>query len=1619
MRWRTAGRRTISWLASLALCAGGFGIVAPAVAEPEEETPVYMDTSYTFAERAADLVSRMTLEEKASQLGNQAAAIPRLGVSAYDYWSEALHGVARSGEATSFPTGYGIAQSWNRDLVQDIMEATSDEARAYNNEEGKGLSYWSPTINMSRDPRWGRTEETYGEDPFLTTEIGSSFVKGLEGADDDTPYLKAIATIKHYAANNSEFNRHDGSSNMDDRTLREYYTRAFKGVVQNTGVHSAMTSYNRINEIPAAANTYTIETLLRRTFGFNGYVTSDCSAINDVYQNHKWQPSGWNHSVDQAETTALCIMAGTDIECGGVYKANAVAAVQRGIINLDGVPFTEDAIDVALVRVFTARMETGEFDPAEMVPYRSEEYSWDNQISADDHTALALQAAEEGVALLKNEPAEGEQEALLPLDASEIDNLVIVGENELVNNVILGDYSGTPNEANESTPREGITQVLQSLNPDAKVSYIGSPVSGANYFCNFRNFELKDAEGTTTATLTPADADAYSNCTLESGGNFGYAYDNLWVRYDDVALDGVTQITVQSSGSANEATHGTFEVHLDSRTGPVIGTIISQPTGGWSDYRTYTGEITSPQTGIHTLYIVGDSGQEFTPFSEADQNTIRNADAVVAYVGTRQSDSAEERDRSTIALPRMQSDIVNAVLDLNPRTAVYVSSVGQVDIEDFREEASSILWCTYNGQAQGVAAGNLLFGQANPSGKLTFTWYADESELPDIGDYNIYPTETSMGRTYQYFTGKVSYPFGHGLSYTNFEYSNLRVDGGSSATYQMGDVDGDGQIEAADALLALQAATEKLTLDAGQKLRADVDGTEGLSANDALQILQAATHKITLPTVEGEASAVTPDDTVTVSVDVKNTGSVEGAEVVQAYVVSPKAADATRPDKQLKGFEKITLAPGESRTVTIELPVSDWYFWEEEAGESVYDQWDDVTGHNVYDQGDWTIQIGSSSGDIRGTETVTLSGDLTPHLQTVTAIPSGHTLDLSDGTITTDLSVCLNDDSFIELEDATIEYTSSNPQVATVDADGTVHSVAPGVATITAKVTLNGESMESSFPVAVKNELSLNMITVNGTELPDFRPTTYSYTYLLPEGEDTAQVAVPSYGEGIEVQIEQAASIPGTATVTATAGDLTVSYSIYIRKYHEPVSTDFTTVDELPADWRVYDNGADMYENPDNWKLTDQGLVITTEAGDVYQGHNDSKNIFIQDADGDWVADVKLTRSGAFNGGYQQCGVLVFQDEDNCLKISGESGNRIKVVREIGQRTTEMQQENGGIVYSGLTYYFRIAKNGDTYSFFYSTDDGATYTHITTFDAQLSNVKLALTAVNSFNGTPNPIDVAFEYVKVTSMDECTCEIEEVTFDDATVELQDAVAGYPLTAQATVGGDCPVPGHDTANATFTFALKENGENTAGAAISGDNLLTAMSEGVVDVTATAKLLNGKTATKDARLTIQNSDPNFVGWVIKDETSANETHTMTVSRTLTTPLDLTKYEGRTLYLEYDTKVRTTHADPAPANDDWVKYIVNGWVKINGVQIAELGYNSTPPSYTKNDTWTTFKVEIPETVTSGGIINTVEFLTYNDTGTKYPSDPAYEDNGITWSNDKGAIMSVQNVRITAEPQA
>ncbi|MEU2201266.1 glycoside hydrolase family 3 N-terminal domain-containing protein [Isoptericola sp. NPDC019482] len=650
----TTRRRTVAtaWLVAAAVTVGAgvapavqadqpdpTGAPPPADSVPTDGQTPYLDDSgrYSFEERAADLVSRMTLDEKLQQFRATTsepaqAAIPRLGVEGYRYWNEALHGVARVGEATTFPTGLGIGATWDRDLVRDMADAVSSEARALWNDPSRnlGLTYWSPTINMARDPRWGRAEENYGEDPFLTGQLAGEFVDGMQG-DDDT-YLKTVATVKHFAANNHENDRHSDSADVDEKTLREYYLPAFQETVENHGVGSLMTAYNAVNGVPMPANERLVTDVLRRTWGFDGFVTSDCGAVDDVFAKHRWQPEGSDHPVTAAEAAAFTLRAGTDIDCkGGFFTAHLPEALEQGLIS-------EGDLDLALTRLFTTRMRTGEFDAHD--PWDTEEYTVENQISSGLHDDLAQRMSEEATVLLRNEPV-GDGPAALPLSGApaDLDDVVVVGD--LADEQILGDYSPTSTEP-DNTPLLEIRRTVAELGGDADdVTYVG-------------------ADGT-----------------------------------------------------------------LD----------------------------------------------------DAELAAVAAADAVVVVVGTREDDSAEGQDRTTLDLPRGQADLARQVGEANPRTVVSVQSVAQVDLTPFADVVPAILWSTYNGQNQGSALARVLWSVdgVEPSGRLPFTWYASADQLPDIKDYAVAPADGSHGRTYQYFTGDVAYPFGHGLSYTDLEVTGLTV----------------------------------------------------------------------------------------------------------------------------------------------------------------------------------------------------------------------------------------------------------------------------------------------------------------------------------------------------------------------------------------------------------------------------------------------------------------------------------------------------------------------------------------------------------------------------------------------------------------------------------------------------------------------------------------------------------------------------------------------------------------------------------------------------------------------------------------------------------------------------
>lgn len=738
--------------------------IIPAALTAEDGVLPYLDMSLTFEERAADLVSRMTLTEKQSQMGNSAPAIPRLGINAYQWWREALHGVARDGRATSFPTSLSLAAMWDTDLMLQVGTVISTEARIKSNERnGTDLSYWSPTINLARDPRWGRNEETYGEDPFLTARTGEMFVRGMQGDpeyDDDysSTYLKSIATIKHFAANNSEFNRHYGSSDMDDKTLRDYYAWTFQRITEKANVQSVMSSYNRVNGIPSSVNTYILDTLLRKTWGFDGYVVSDCGAIADVFNGHRWMPEGWTRAVDATEATAFAVKAGTDLNCGWVYQGMAANAVNAGLV-------TEDAIDLALVRLFTARMRTGEFDDPAGVSYRQIDTS---KLEAPEHLDVSLQASRQAPVLLKNDDNN------LPYDLSEINSIVVYGP--IANWSELGDYSGSPTTT--VSLRQGLTNYLASKNYSGTIEFLDGVRGGSGGSNQWLTNALWVRFGDDVRRAI--DADDLNGLTIENNYNLAYITDYSHAIYRNVDISQFTSFSIDTAAPYDNQT-SVVEVRAGSINGKLIAQVANPPTTGWQNYETRTAESVdiSGLSGFQDIYVIFHNDYFEEGLIPEDIAKAKNADAAIVMVGSVWSGpldylkvAAEEADRTNLKLPANQDTLCREVGKLNLRTAVIMSSVGFHTVDAFIDDVKSFIYTSYNGQFQGAAFAEILFGEVNPSGRLPFTWYANDSDLPNIGDYDIRPHDGTPGRTYWYFNGAPQYPFGFGLGYTTFDYSN-------------------------------------------------------------------------------------------------------------------------------------------------------------------------------------------------------------------------------------------------------------------------------------------------------------------------------------------------------------------------------------------------------------------------------------------------------------------------------------------------------------------------------------------------------------------------------------------------------------------------------------------------------------------------------------------------------------------------------------------------------------------------------------------------------------------------------------------------------------------------------
>ncbi len=1022
-RGRAPSSRRLLGMTAAVLCVAGLTAGSPGIARATQQTaatakavPIYLNTHYSFAERAADLVSRMTLAEKVQQLHtNSAPAIPRLGVQQYTYWSEGQHGLNTLGadtnnggvgggvHATSFPTNFASTMSWDPQLVYNETTAISDEARGeldpslwgtgQNNlgpsaSDYGSLTYWAPTVNMDRDPRWGRTDEAFGEDPYLAGQMAGAFVNGYEGntmaGKSINGYLKVAATAKHFALNNNENNRHADSSNTTDANIRDYYTAQFRDLVEKAHVSGIMTSYNAINGTPAPADTYTANELLQRTYGFNGYTTSDCGAVSDVYASgsHNWAPPGWSTSTSGGTTTwtntatgqqvpgaaggqAYAVRAGTDLNCTGAEYTlpNIEAAIKAGILS-------EGVIDNALVHLFTIRMETGEFDPRSQVPYTQ---ITKDTIQSPAHQALARTVAEEDLVLLKNDNVPGTGTPLLPVDPSKLNSVVIVGN--LANRVTLGGYSGSPSL--QVSAVQGITAAVKAANPSATVTF--------------------DACGTSTTATTAASC--------------------------------------------------------------------------------------SPQT----------------------QAAIKSADLVIVFAGTDESVASEGHDRSTLAMPGNYNSLISQVAALgNPRTALVIQSDGPVDISGVQGDFPSIVFSGYNGESQGSALADVLTGKQDPSGHLDFTWYKNDSQLPAMKNYGLTPSQTGgLGRTYMYFTGAPTYPFGYGLSYSAFRYSNFKLTPASQVTangtvHVSFDVTNTGA--AAGATVAQLYASTPFSVPGVELPKERLAGFQRTADLQPGQT-QSITLNVHMPDLslwdENQLKQVVYDGPYQFGVGANSSDIAASGTVNVTGAITPRVQYVTvQPDQ-------VIFKPGDTL---------------------------DLTGKNPW-----------------------IAADTNPSLEQQHA-PADHIVEAVN-----------NDQSFVDLSKADVTYSSSNPSVATVSGAGKVTAVGHGAATIS--VTVNGVTGSTPIVVQQPFTVNAPSIVAPGTNatvttsLPDTgsqplanvhvalsapggwtvtatSPTTFSQVNPGQTATTTWQVSIPAGAASGTNQLTANATFndvagPGTASALA------------------------------------------------------------------------------------------------------------------------------------------------------------------------------------------------------------------------------------------------------------------------------------------------------------------------------------------------------------------------------------------------------------------------------------------------------------------------------------------------------
>ncbi len=839
-------------------------LVAIGVTMQRQRVAPYLDPDLPPARRAADLVSRMTLEEKVLQMQSTAPAIERLGVPYYNWWNEALHGVVQ-GRATVFPQAIALAATWDTALMQRVADVISTEARAkYHDAQTRppptgpeaqatlpgrtaGLTYWSPNINIFRDPRWGRGQETYGEDPYLSGRMGVAFVRGMQG--DDPRYLKTVATPKHYAVHSGpEPQRHVFDARVSEYDLVNTYLPAFRDTVVEAKAGSIMCVYNAVAGEPGCASSDLLQRRLREQWGFEGYVVSDCGAVNDIHANHK-------KTATLGEAAVAAVKAGTDLTCGTEY-ATLVEEVKAGRIS-------EAEIDRALTRLMEARMRLGMFDPQERVPFAS------IPITANDsaeHREIAREAARKAIVLLKND-------GVLPLSPT-TRSIAVVGPAADDPVSLLGNYNGISSK--QVTPLAG----LQAAFPAARLGYalganytanthalvagafLSTPDGGPGLLAEF--FDNPDLSG--EPKLRRIEPRGYFSSDMEDPAVRGAvgrtAYSIRWTGRLTPRTSGEFDLTVRL-GTWNRSARASLFLdgkELSIGNGPVTQQTSTQapvtPAAAGPGRpprakvqleagRSYELRIDYHQPGSGGSMQLGWIPPEAAALAEAEA-LIRQSDVALVFVGLNSELEGEEMrgvnipgflggDRTALELPVQQENLVKAAIATGKPVVVVLSSGSAIAANHAAARAGALVVSWYGGEEAGSAIADVLSGAANPAGRLPVTFYRSVDQLPPFTDYAM------KGRTYRYFTGEPLYPFGYGLSYSKFEYADLRA-------------------------------------------QRTADGA-------------------------------------TVSAKVRNASARDGDEVVQLYVGGGPGEEA--PIRNLRGFERIHLRAGETREVAFKVPAAD------------------------------------------------------------------------------------------------------------------------------------------------------------------------------------------------------------------------------------------------------------------------------------------------------------------------------------------------------------------------------------------------------------------------------------------------------------------------------------------------------------------------------------------------------------------------------------------------------------------------------------------------------------------------------------------------------------------------